>query len=210
LRITEIFHSIQGESRPVGYPTAFVRLTGCPLRCGYCDTAYAFQGGQRISLADVLARVADFQVRYVCVTGGEPLAQPACLDLLVALCDAGYQVSLETSGALDIAAVDRRVAVVLDLKTPASGECERNLWTNLPHLKREDQIKFVICNRPDYEWARDQLRQQDLAARCEVLFSPAWEQQPARDLADWILEDRLPVRFQVQLHKYLWGDVPGH
>ena len=210
LRITEIFHSIQGESRPVGYPTAFVRLTGCPLRCGYCDTAYAFHGGQRVSLADVLARVAGFQVRHVCVTGGEPLAQPACLDLLVALCDAGYQVSLETSGALDIAAVDRRVAVVLDLKTPGSGECERNLWTNLPHLKPEDQIKFVICNRPDYEWARDQLRQQGLAARCEVLFSPAWEQQPARELADWILADRLPVRLQVQLHKYLWGDLPGH
>ena len=210
LRITEIFHSIQGESRPVGCPTAFVRLTGCPLRCGYCDTAYAFHGGQRVSLADVLARVAGFQVRHVCVTGGEPLAQPACLDLLVALCDAGYQVSLETSGALDIAAVDRRVAVVLDLKTPGSGECERNLWTNLPHLKPEDQIKFVICNRPDYEWARDQLRQQGLAARCEVLFSPAWEQQPARELADWILADRLPVRLQVQLHKYLWGDLPGH
>ena len=210
LRITEIFHSIQGESRPVGCPTAFVRLTGCPLRCGYCDTAYAFHGGQRVRLADVLARVAGFQVRHVCVTGGEPLAQPACLDLLVALCDAGYQVSLETSGALDIAAVDRRVAVVLDLKTPGSGECERNLWTNLPHLKPEDQIKFVICNRPDYEWARDQLRQQGLAARCEVLFSPAWEQQPARDLADWILADRLPVRLQVQLHKYLWGDLPGH
>mgnify|MGYP001501773904 CR=1 FL=1 len=210
LRITEIFHSIQGESRPVGYPTAFVRLTGCPLRCGYCDTAYAFHGGQRVSLADVLARVNEFQVRHVCVTGGEPLAQPACLDLLVALCDAGYQVSLETSGALDIAAVDRRVAVVLDLKTPGSGECERNLWTNLPHLKPEDQIKFVICNRPDYEWARDQLRQQGLAARCEVLFSPAWEQQPARELADWILADRLPVRLQVQLHKYLWGDLPGH
>ena len=210
LRITEIFHSIQGESRPVGCPTAFVRLTGCPLRCGYCDTAYAFHGGQRVSLADVLARVAGFQVRHVCVTGGEPLAQPACLDLLVALCDAGYQVSLETSGALDIAAVDRRVAVVLDLKTPGSGECERNLWTNLPHLKPEDQIKFVICNRPDYEWARDQLSRHGLAARCEVLFSPAWEQQPARDLADWILADRLPVRLQVQLHKYLWGDVPGH
>jgi 7-carboxy-7-deazaguanine synthase len=210
LRITEIFHSIQGESRPVGYPTAFVRLTGCPLRCGYCDTTYAFQGGQRIRLADILARVADFQVRHVCVTGGEPLAQPACLELLVALCDAGYQVSLETSGALDIAVVDRRVAVVLDLKTPASGEFERNLWTNLPHLKPEDQIKFVICNRPDYEWARDQLGQKDLAARCEVLFSPAWELQSARELADWILEDHLPVRLQVQLHKYLWGDGPGH
>lgn len=210
LRITEIFHSIQGESRPVGYPTAFVRLTGCPLRCAYCDTAYAFHGGQRVSREDVLAQVKAFQVRHVCVTGGEPLAQPACRDLLVALCDAGYQVSLETSGALDIAGVDRRVAVVLDLKTPASGECERNLWTNLPHLKPEDQIKFVICNRPDYVWARDQLRQRDLGARCEVLFSPAWEQQPARELADWILADRLPVRLQVQLHKYLWGDVPGH
>ena len=210
LRITEIFHSIQGESRPVGCPTAFVRLTGCPLRCAYCDTAYAFQGGQRVTLADILLRVAEFQVRYVCVTGGEPLAQPACLDLLAALCDAGYQVSLETSGALDIATVDQRVAVVLDLKTPASGESERNLWANLPHLKPEDQIKFVICNRPDYEWARDQLREHGLAARCEVLFSPAWEQQPARELADWILEDRLPVRLQVQLHKYLWGDGPGH
>jgi 7-carboxy-7-deazaguanine synthase len=210
LRITEIFHSIQGESRPVGYPTAFVRLTGCPLRCGYCDTAYAFHGGQRVSLADVLARVATFQVRHVCVTGGEPLAQPACHDLLVALCDTGYQVSLETSGALDIAGVDRRVAVVLDLKTPASGECDRNLWANLPHLKPEDQIKFVICSRPDYEWARDQLHQHDLAARCEVLFSPAWDLQPARDLADWILADRLQVRLQVQLHKYLWGDGPGH
>ncbi len=210
LRITEIFHSLQGESRPVGYPTAFVRLTGCPLRCGYCDTAYAFHGGQRMDVATILARVAEFQVRYVCVTGGEPLAQPACLGLLSALCAAGYRVSLETSGALDIAAVDQRVAVVLDLKTPASGECERNLWSNLPLLKPEDQIKFVICDRPDYEWARDQLREQDLPARCEVLFSPAWEQQSARDLADWILEDRLPVRLQIQLHKYLWGDGPGH
>ncbi|MSR08768.1 MAG: 7-carboxy-7-deazaguanine synthase QueE [Gammaproteobacteria bacterium] len=210
LRITEIFHSLQGESRPVGYPTAFVRLTGCPLRCGYCDTAYAFHGGQRMDLAAILARVAEFQVRYVCVTGGEPLAQPACLGLLSALCAAGYRVSLETSGALDIAAVDQRVAVVLDLKTPASGECERNLWSNLPLLKPEDQIKFVICDRPDYEWARDQLREQDLPARCEVLFSPAWEQQSARALANWILEDRLPVRLQIQLHKYLWGDGPGH
>jgi len=210
LRITEIFHSLQGESRPVGYPTAFVRLTGCPLRCGYCDTAYAFHGGQRTELADILARVAQFQVRYVCVTGGEPLAQPACLELLSALCTAGYRVSLETSGALDIAAVDQRVAVVLDLKTPASGECERNLWANLPLLKPEDQIKFVVCNRPDYEWAREQLQAHDLTARCEVLFSPAWEQQSARELADWILEDRLPVRFQLQLHKYLWGDGPGH
>jgi 7-carboxy-7-deazaguanine synthase len=210
LRITEIFHSLQGESRPAGWPTAFVRLTGCPLRCTYCDTAYAFHGGQRTGIDEILAKVAGFEVRHVCVTGGEPLAQPACHDLLAALCGAGYQVSLETSGALDIASVDRRVAVVLDLKTPASGEAGRNLWSNLAHLKREDQVKFVICNRADYEWARDALREHSLAARCEVLFSPAWEQQPARELAEWILADRLPVRFQVQLHKYLWGDEAGH
>ena len=194
----------------MGYPTAFVRLTGCPLRCGYCDTAYAFHGGQRVSITDVLARIVEYQVRHVCVTGGEPLAQPACLELLTALCDAGYLVSLETSGALDIAAVDRRVAVVLDLKTPASGECTRNRWSNLPHLKRDDQVKFVICNRADYDWAREQLRHYDLSSVCEVLFSPAWDEQPARELADWILADRLPVRLQVQLHKFLWGDVPGH
>lgn len=210
LRITEIFHSLQGESRPVGYPTAFIRLTGCPLRCNYCDTRYAFQGGQRQSVADVLARIVEYRVRHVCVTGGEPLAQPACLELLVALCDAGYLVSLETSGALDITAVDRRVTVVLDLKTPSSGECARNLWSNLAQLKREDQIKFVICNRTDYDWACEQLRRHDLHGRCEVLFSPAWEEQPARELADWILADRLLVRFQVQLHKFLWGNVPGH
>lgn len=210
LRITEIFHSIQGESRPVGCPSAFVRLTGCPLRCEYCDTAYAFHGGKRMSIAAVMEEIVDYRVRHVCVTGGEPLAQPACVDLLRTLCDAGYLVSLETSGALDIAPVDRRVAVVLDLKTPASGECQRNLWSNLAHLKRDDQVKFVICNRADYDWACEQLRQHDLDSRCEVLFSPAWELQPARELADWILADRLPVRFQVQLHKYLWGNVPGH
>jgi 7-carboxy-7-deazaguanine synthase len=210
LRITEIFHSLQGESRPAGWPSAFVRLTGCPLRCVYCDTAYAFHGGQKTSIDEILEKVAGFDVRHVCVTGGEPLAQPACHDLLGALCDAGYQVSLETSGALDISAVDRRVAVVLDLKTPASGEVARNLWANVARLKREDQVKFVICNRTDYEWARETQRQHALAARCEVLFSPAWEQQPARELAEWILADRLPVRFQVQLHKYLWGDAAGH
>lgn len=210
LRITEIFHSLQGESRPAGWPSAFVRLTGCPLRCVYCDTAYAFHGGQKTGIDEILEKVAGFDVRHVCVTGGEPLAQPACHDLLGALCDAGYQVSLETSGALDISAVDQRVAVVLDLKTPASGEVARNLWANVVHLKREDQVKFVICNRTDYEWARETLRQHALAARCEVLFSPAWEQQPARELAEWILADRLPVRFQVQLHKYLWGDAAGH
>ncbi len=210
LRITEVFHSLQGESRPVGWPSAFVRLTGCPLRCVYCDTAYAFHGGRRMSIDDILAQVAAFEVRHVCVTGGEPLAQPACHDLLAALCDARYQVSLETGGALDIAAVDRRVTVVLDLKTPASGEVERNLWSNLAHLKREDQVKFVICSRADYEWARGALREHALADRCEVLFSPAWEQQPARELAEWVLADRLPVRFQVQMHKYLWGDEAGH
>lgn len=210
LRITEIFHSLQGESRPVGYPTAFIRLTGCPLRCGYCDTAYAFHGGQKLAIAEIMGHIVPFQVRHVCVTGGEPLAQPACLELLTTLCDARYQVSLETSGALDIAAVDRRVAVVLDLKTPASGECARNLWSNLPLLKRDDQVKFVICGRGDYDWAVDKLRQHDLSSCCEVLFSPAWEQQPATELAEWILADRLPVRFQVQLHKYLWGTEPGH
>jgi len=203
LRITEIFHSLQGESRPVGCPSAFVRLTGCPLRCTYCDTAYAFHGGQRRSVEEVLATVAGFEVRHVCVTGGEPLAQPACHDLLAALCDAGYQVSLETGGSLDISAVDPRVTVVLDLKTPASGEGARNLWANLPHLKPLDQVKFVICDRADYDWARDTLREHRLQERCEVLFSPAWERQPARELAEWILADHLPVRFQVQLHKYL-------
>ncbi len=210
LRITEIFHSLQGESRPAGWPSAFVRLTGCPLRCGYCDTTYAFHGGRRVTVPEVLATVAAFGVRHVCVTGGEPLAQPACHALLAALCDAGYQVSLETSGALDTAAVDPRVAVVLDLKTPGSGEVARNLWANLGHLKPADQVKFVICDRADYDWAREVLVTHRLDARCEVLFSPAWQQQPARDLAEWILADRLPVRFQVQLHKYLWGEAPGH
>lgn len=209
LRITEIFHSLQGESRPAGYPTAFVRLTGCPLRCAYCDTAYAFHGGQRHSVEEILAQVATFGTRHVCVTGGEPLAQPACLPLLTALADAGYSVSLETSGALDIAGVDTRVMVVLDLKTPGSGESHRNLPGNLDHLKPADQIKFVICDRGDYDWARQQLRDLKLTERCEVLFSPAWEQQSASALAEWILADQLPVRFQLQLHKILWGDSPG-
>lgn len=210
LRITEIFHSLQGEARPAGYPTAFIRLTGCPLRCVYCDTSYAFQGGMRLGIADVLERIAGYGVRHVCVTGGEPLAQPACLDLLAALCDAGYSVSLETSGALDISAVDTRVMVVLDIKTPESGESARNLWANLDRLKREDQLKFVICSRADYEWAKGILGERKLEQLCEVLFSPSWGQLPARDLAEWVLADRLPVRFQLQLHKYLWGDAPGH
>ena len=210
LRITEIFHSLQGESRPAGYPTAFVRLTGCPLRCVYCDTSYAFQGGSRRTVPEVLEQISAFRVRHVCVTGGEPLAQPACLELLGALCDAGYAVSLETSGALDIAAVDSRVMVVLDIKTPDSGESGRNLWANLARLKREDQIKFVICSRSDYDWSKSVLAERQLEQRCEVLFSPSWGQLPARDLAEWVLADRLPVRFQLQLHKYPSGDAPGH
>jgi 7-carboxy-7-deazaguanine synthase len=210
LRVSEIFLSLQGESTSVGWPTVFVRLTGCPLRCRYCDTEYAFRGGENLQLPDLLGRVAAFGVRHVTVTGGEPLAQPACLSLLAQLCDAGYSVSLETSGALDVGGVDARVVKVLDLKTPGSGECERNLYRNLDTLVPRDQVKFVICDRADYEWARAQLRERHLAGRCELLFSPAWGQQDATQLAQWILEDRLPVRFQLQLHKLLWGDAPGH
>ncbi len=210
VRVTEIFCSLQGESRPTGLPTVFVRLTGCPLRCQYCDTAYAFHGGERKSLAEVLGDVASHQVAHVCVTGGEPLAQRGCLELLRRLCEAGYEVSLETSGALDITGVDSRVVVVLDLKTPGSGESTRNLWSNLERLRPSDQVKFVICNRADYEWARDVVRERGLIGRCEVLFSPSWNELEARELADWLLTDRLRVRLQIQLHKYLWGDVPGH
>jgi len=209
LRITEIFLSLQGESRTVGIPTVFIRLTGCPLRCLYCDTAYAFKGGEPVDLAEVLRRVAGYGVRYVTVTGGEPLAQAACLGLLVALCDQGYEVSLETSGALDVAAVDPRVVKVVDLKTPASGESGKNLLANLAHLTPCDQVKVVICDRADYEWAKDQLAQHRLAQRCEVLFSPSYGQLAAHTLAEWILHDRLPVRFQVQLHKVLWGEERG-
>jgi len=210
LRITEIFFSLQGESRTVGWPTVFVRLTGCPLRCGYCDTSYAFQGGAWMSLDAILADVARYGARHVTVTGGEPLAQPACLTLLGALCDAGYEVSLETSGALDVRGVDPRVIKVMDLKTPGSGELDRNLWDNLPCLTSRDQVKFVLCDRADYDWARGVLRDHDLASRCEVLFSPVHGSLEPAQLAEWILADRLPVRFQIQLHKYLWGDEPGH
>lgn len=210
LRISEIFLSLQGESTSVGLPTVFVRLTGCPLRCHYCDTAYAFSGGEPLALTEILGRVAGFQARHVTVTGGEPLAQPACLPLLEQLCDAGYCVSLETSGALDVGGVDPRVTKVLDLKTPGSGEVGRNLYRNLELLVPRDQVKFVICDRADYEWARAQIAEHRLAGRCELLFSPAWGQQDPARLAEWILEDRLPVRFQLQLHKILWGDEPGH
>lgn len=209
LRVTEIFHSLQGEARSTGLPTVFIRLTGCPLRCRYCDTEYAFHGGESMQLEDILAHVAAFGARDVCVTGGEPLAQKACIPLLAELCDAGYRVSLETSGALDVAAVDPRVSRIVDLKTPASGEEPKNRMENLALLTPHDQVKFVICDRNDYEWARDLLMREKLAARSEVLFSPSWGQQDPAELADWILEDRLPARFQVQLHKVLWGDVPG-
>ena len=210
LRVTEVFHSIQGESRPSGFPTVFVRLTGCPLRCGYCDTAYAFSGGDWRSFASILTDVSSYDAQYVCVTGGEPLAQPNCAGLLNLLCDAGYEVSVETSGALDIQGLDPRVTVVMDIKTPGSGECERNLLANLNLLKDSDQLKFVICSREDYEWSRQFCAEHDLVARCSVLFSPSQGQLEPRDLAEWILQDRLRVRFQVQLHKYLWGDAPGH
>jgi 7-carboxy-7-deazaguanine synthase len=209
LKITEIFLSLQGEARDAGWPTVFVRLTGCPLRCRYCDTTYSFFGGEWRSIDDILDEVAGHGVRHVCVTGGEPLAQKRCLDLLRRLCDAGYVVSLETSGAIDIAEVDPRVSRVLDIKTPASGEADRNRWENLPLLTAHDQIKFVICDRADYDWARAVLAEHRLHTRCDVLFSPSKEQLPARELADWIVADRLPVKFQMQLHKLLWGDEPG-
>jgi 7-carboxy-7-deazaguanine synthase len=209
LRVTEIFLSLQGESRTVGVPTVFVRLTGCPLRCRYCDTVYAFKGGDTVELADVLSAVAGYGVGHVTVTGGEPLAQPGCQALLTALCDAGHEVSLETSGALDVAEVDPRVSRVVDVKTPGSGECDRNRYANLDHLRPVDQVKFVICDEGDYAWARERVRQWQLSARCEVLFSPSFGQQSPRELAEWILRDRLPVRFQLQLHKLLWGEERG-
>ncbi|MHB8562961.1 MAG: 7-carboxy-7-deazaguanine synthase QueE [Acidiferrobacteraceae bacterium] len=210
LRITEIFYSLQGEARTVGLPTVFVRLTGCPLRCGYCDTAYAFHGGSRMTINEVLERVVAFNPRYVCVTGGEPLAQPASRPLLAALCNLGYEVSLETSGALDIGAIDPRVSVVMDLKTPGSGESERNRYGNIDLLALKDQVKFVIGSRPDYEWSRAQVQEYGLDTRCEVLFSPSYEEIDARALADWILEDRLRVRMQMQIHKLLWNNAAGH
>jgi 7-carboxy-7-deazaguanine synthase len=209
LKLTEIFYSLQGEADTAGIPTVFVRLTGCPLRCQYCDTAYAFHGGQWWQLAAILERVAGFGAHYVCVTGGEPLAQPHCLALLSALAEAGYRVSLETSGAMAIDAVDPRVIRVVDVKTPGSGEEHRNRYEQLALLRPEEQIKFVLCDRADYDWSRSKLASLQLVERCQVLFSPSHEQLPARQLADWILADRLPVRFQIQLHKHLWGNEPG-
>lgn len=209
LRISEIFLSLQGESRSAGWPTVFVRLTGCPLRCVYCDTTYAFKGGRGLSLDDIEARVKGYGVRHVTVTGGEPLAQKNCLQLLERLCDLGCEVSLETSGAIEVSGVDPRVVKVMDLKTPSSGEMARNLPENIEYLSPQDQVKFVIGDQADYRWSCEQLREHGLAERCEVLFSPVQGQLRATDLADWIVRDRLPVRFQVQLHKLLWGDEPG-
>jgi len=209
VKLTEIFLSIQGEADSVGWPTVFVRLTGCPLRCRYCDTAYAFHGGEWFQIDAVLGKVASFETRHICVTGGEPLAQKGCFALLQRLCDAGYQVSLETSGAMDVSMVDARVVRVVDIKTPDSGEAARNRYENLAMLRPEEQVKFVICSRADFEWAREQVRTRRLHEQCMVLFSPSHGQVEAGELAQWILDARLPVRLQVQLHKYLWGDTPG-
>ncbi len=209
LRLSELFFSLQGETKTVGLPTVFVRLTGCPLRCHYCDTAYAFHGGQWVTIDEILSKVKQYQTTHVTVTGGEPLAQKACIPLLQQLCDAGYSVSLETSGALDVSAVDPRVSKVVDIKTPGSGEAAKNLWSNLTHLTTHDQVKFVLCDQEDYLWAKDVLQTHALTQRCDVLFSPSYQQLAARELADWIIQDQLPVRMQIQLHKFLWGDVPG-
>lgn len=209
LRLTEIFFSLQGETRTVGLPTVFVRLTGCPLRCQYCDTAYAFQGGQWYEIDAILAEVKKYNAHYVTVTGGEPLAQKGCIPLLERLCDEGYEVSLETSGAMDVSAVDMRVVKVVDIKTPDSHEVDKNLWSNIDQLLPHDQVKFVICSEDDYSWSKHVMAQYQLSDRCEVLFSPSHHQVKPGDLADWILRDQLPVRLQIQLHKYLWGDVQG-
>jgi 7-carboxy-7-deazaguanine synthase len=207
LRITEIFYSLQGESNTVGIPTVFIRLTGCPLRCIYCDSAYAFSGGKKMSLSDIIAEVENYSCHYITVTGGEPLAQPVCLILMSQLLDKGYTVSLETSGALDISSVDPRVVKVMDIKTPSSGEMEKNRYSNIEYLTDQDQVKFVIGNAEDYNWSKTILAEYDLLSRCEVLFSPIAGQQNPTELAEKILSDKLPVRFQLQLHKLLWGDA---
>ncbi len=210
LRVTEIFASIQGESNTIGVPTVFIRLTGCPLRCQYCDTTYAFTGGKWMNLADIETRVANYNIRHVTVTGGEPLAQRDCLSLLSNLCDQKFKVSLETSGALEIDRVDPRVVKIVDIKTPASGEAEKNCWQNINYLRQQDQVKFVICDREDYLWAKLVLDEHRLTDRCTILFSPSFDELEPRQLAEWILTDRLAVRFQLQLHKILWGSAPGH
>ena len=209
LKIHEIFHSLQGESSRVGLPTVFIRLTGCPMRCVYCDTAYAFSGGTNIEITDILAKVAEFDTPYVTVTGGEPLAQRNCLVLLKELCDLGYSVSLETGGEIDIGPVDKRVSVILDVKTPGSGEVKNNLWGNLAHLKASDEVKFVLCDYADYQWAKEVLLAQSLTDKCPVLFSPVYSQVNPTQLAEWVLADKLSVRMQLQLHKILWGEKPG-
>ena len=209
LRITEIFYSLQGEARTAGIPTVFIRLTGCPLRCGYCDTTYAFQGGEWWTLAEIIDDLKRFNTRYITVTGGEPLAQKACIELLSSLCDEGYQVSLETSGAIDVCYVDSRVSKVMDLKTPGSGEEDKNLLSNIEHLTKHDQVKFVICDRKDYEWAVSIIKKYNLSSRTEILFSPSYGQLELKQLAEWVLQDQLPVRVQIQLHKLIWGNEPG-
>ena len=209
LKIYEIFHSLQGETSRIGLPTVFVRLTGCPMRCTYCDTEYAFSGGGNLQIADILAKVASFETKYVTVTGGEPLAQKECYTLLQALCDAGYSVSLETGGAMDIAPVDARVSVILDIKTPASNEEKNMLWTNINHIKPTDEIKFVLCSRADYDWAKAKITELKLTEKCPILFSPSYHDLSAETLAGWVLQDKLPVRMQIQLHKILWGEKAG-
>ena len=209
LKIYEIFHSLQGETSRIGLPTVFVRLTGCPMRCTYCDTEYAFSGGGNMQIAEILAKVASFETKYVTVTGGEPLAQKECYTLLQALCDAGYSVSLETGGAMDIAPVDARVSIILDIKTPASNEEKNMLWGNLAYIKPKDEIKFVLCNRDDYDWAKAKITELKLSEKCPILFSPSYHDLSAETLAGWVLADKLPVRMQIQLHKILWGEKPG-
>lgn len=209
LRITEIFYSLQGESNTVGLPTVFIRLTGCPLRCVYCDTTYAFTGGKKIEISEIIAQVEQYGTKYITLTGGEPLAQPACLELTTQLLDNGFMVSLETSGAIDVSGVDPRAVKVMDLKTPSSGELSKNLYNNVNHLNYKDQVKFVIGNDEDYNWSKAALTEYELPGRCEILFSPVMGKQNPVELAEKILQDRLPVRFQIQLHKLLWDDARG-